>query len=534
VREEMEKGQLSLFGSRFAGLMLATSLMREVGEIPDITSKDVSKSRRKYKEAVEALDPFKRILDVYTSRWFGNEPLTSGRGKKKIEHDPARQFLQSREAEAWLKDPDDTKLSDWARDIASTAVKASAEKRFFHWELEFPEVFYGPRPGTTQAIERLEGVGFDAIVGNPPYLKEANNKKFFKDLLNPLTKEYYIGKMDIWYAFSCVSIDLLTDGGNHSFIATNNWITSDGAKLLRKKIMSESKIKRYIDFSNYKIFEDASIQTMIYVICKVKPEPTYFTIHFKLPPDFDNVSELRKILHGYEDIKLSDWQNVKVRADKGDQPFTFSSDFVDIVLEKLEEVGQGRFSNDEIGNGIDVLQDFVSKKHLEILNTEDIKEGDGVFVLTDNEKERVIQSDEDRKKIKPYYTTKEIGRYFANFKNIFWIIYADKKVRNNISKYPGIKKHLDKFAPILTSAFRPYGLHRPRKENLFKNGLRILSVRKTRKPIFPLVDFNCYVSRAFLIIKPKYWNESEFYLLGLLNSKIIHFWLYHKGKKQGD
>jgi hypothetical protein len=43
------------------------------------------------------------------------------------------------------------------------------EKCFFHWELEFPEVFYGPRPGTTQTIERRECAGFDAVIGNPPY-----------------------------------------------------------------------------------------------------------------------------------------------------------------------------------------------------------------------------------------------------------------------------------------------------------------------------------------------------------------------------
>jgi len=60
-------------------------------------------------------------------------------------------------------------LSDADRAVAETALAAAKEKRFFHWELEFPEVFYGPKPGTIQAIERLEGAGFDAVIGNPPY-----------------------------------------------------------------------------------------------------------------------------------------------------------------------------------------------------------------------------------------------------------------------------------------------------------------------------------------------------------------------------
>ena len=48
------------------------------------------------------------------------------------------------------------------------AQAIAAEKRFFHWEIEFPEVFRDKiRPG-----ERIIP-GFDAVVGNPPYVREA-------------------------------------------------------------------------------------------------------------------------------------------------------------------------------------------------------------------------------------------------------------------------------------------------------------------------------------------------------------------------
>ena len=40
---------------------------------------------------------------------------------------------------------------------AALAARIAAEKRFFHWELEFPDVF------------RAHGAGFDAVVGNPPW-----------------------------------------------------------------------------------------------------------------------------------------------------------------------------------------------------------------------------------------------------------------------------------------------------------------------------------------------------------------------------
>ncbi len=51
-------------------------------------------------------------------------------------------------------------------------------------------------------------------------------------------------------------------------------------------------------------------------------------------------------------------------------------------------------------------------------------------------------------------------------------------------------------------------------------------------PAFTYVDFPCYVTRAFLIIKPEEINLK--YLSALLNSKLIYFWLKHKGKKQGE
>ncbi len=80
--------------------------------------------------------------------------------------------------------------------------------------------------------------GFDAVIGNPPYVKEYTNRVIFEDIKQASLKKYYQGKMDMWYFFTCYGIDLLKDNGKLGFIAPNNWITNAGASILRNKILS--------------------------------------------------------------------------------------------------------------------------------------------------------------------------------------------------------------------------------------------------------------------------------------------------------
>ncbi|KAF5028795.1 hypothetical protein DSECCO2_655350 [anaerobic digester metagenome] len=101
-----------------------------------------------------------------------------------------------------------------------------------------------------------------------------------------------------------------------------------------------------------------------------------------------------------------------------------------------------------------------------------------------------------------------------------------------MNNYPNLKKHLDRFSNVITSDNKPYGLHRAREERFFR-GEKILALRKcVGTPSFSYSDFDCYVSATFYVIKTDRVNLK--YLTGLLNSKLIAFWLKNKGKMQGD
>ncbi|ECR0827408.1 class I SAM-dependent DNA methyltransferase, partial [Campylobacter coli] len=136
----------------------------------------------------------------------------------------------------------------------------------FEWRFEFPEIL--DDDGNFQ--------GFDLIIGNPPYIKEADNKELFINTKNLRT---YQGKMDIWYHFVGRGFDILKNNGYLSFIATNNWITNSGAKKLRNIVLEESQILSLVDFSSFMVFDSASIQTMIMQFQKTKP-PKNYEFHF--------------------------------------------------------------------------------------------------------------------------------------------------------------------------------------------------------------------------------------------------------------
>ena len=89
--------------------------------------------------------------------------------------------------------------------------------------------------------------------------------------------------------------------------------------------------------------------------------------------------------------------------------------------------------------------------------------------------------------------------------------------------YPNIKKHLDKFVDVITSDNKPYGLHRTREENFFKGEKIIVQRKCAGKPVFTYTDFDTYVSATFYVIKTENLNQK--YLTGVLNSRLIEFWL---------
>jgi len=380
----------------------------------------------------------------------------------------------------------------------------------------------------------LEKGGFDIVIGNPPYVKEYTSRESFEIVKNTDTKKYYQGKMDLWYFFTCKALDLLKEDGLHSYIAQNNWVTSAGASILRNKVLSDSKIISFFDFNDFKVFKEAGIQTMVFVLEKKRISKAYSVDYYKIIDKNISKEELANYLITKKDGDKIEKFKAKINpVELKDKTITFVNTEIANIFEKMKNDGVFYLAEKEITNGLQVQQECVNKNHLKILGKE-FRLGEGIFILSDKEINNLKLSEKEKKDlIKPLYTPNEIDKYNLNNKNKLWVIYTGSKFKNpsEIKPYPNIKKHLDKFRKVITTDFKPYGIHRTRVEDFFK-GEKIVSVRKTRYPSFSFVDFDSYVNQVYYVIKTDKINMK--FLTGLLNSKLINFWLYHKGKRQGE
>ena len=390
----------------------------------------------------------------------------------------------------------------------------------FDWEREFSSIF--------------KSGGFDIVIGNPPYVKEYTDREIFENIKKSKLVKYYQGKMDLWYFFVCFGLDILKDNGKLGFIAPNNWITNSGASILRNKILTDTKILKYVDFGDFKVFADAGIQTMVFILNKENISEDYQLDYYKVLNKNISILDLSNFL--FKDIKNEDISIIKTIMSKNkmlNDIITFVDANKEAILYKIKEKGNYYLNEDNTAQGIVYPQDYLNEKNRLVLGG-DFKVGDGIFVINDKEKNQLNLQKEELKLIRPVYTTEQIKRYYANSINKEWVIYTGSTFKNinEMKKYPNIKKHLDKFKKVITSDNAPYGLHRARKESFF-NGEKIIAVRKcVDRPIFSYVDFNSYVSATFYVIKPA--NIDLKYLTGILNSKLIAFWLKNKGKMQGS
>ncbi|EAK7939439.1 class I SAM-dependent DNA methyltransferase [Campylobacter coli] len=393
----------------------------------------------------------------------------------------------------------------------------------FEWRFEFPEIL--DDDGNFK--------GFDLIIGNPPYIKEAENKELFTNTKKLRT---YQGKMDIWYHFVGRGFDILKNNGYLAFIATNNWVTNSGAKKLRNIVLEESQILSLVDFSSFMVFDSASIQTMIMSFQKIKP-PKNYEFHFAKITTQTPIYEDALSLLKNEKTQNNEILSINLTPKKFiDKTLNFTKSDYEELFNKIQKYGKFYLKEREVAQGIVPNPDIITKRNIsDEMLSKGIKVGDGVFVI---EKDFLNVCEYEKKYLKPLYEVEHFGKYYFNKNNSKQLIYTTK---NNSKKenIPTIIKHLQKFRSIMNNRRENlnkrldfYHLHWARDERFFESGEKIVSVRKCIEPIFSYLNNEAYVMLSLNVIKTQRINVK--YLTAILNSKLVAFWLKHKGKMQGN
>jgi len=319
----------------------------------------------------------------------------------------------------------------------------------FNWQKAFPEVF-------------AQG-GFDAVIGNPPYIQSReeqfneNEKNYYNNKFE--TTEYQINTFGL---FIEKSIKLIKQNGLLGFIIPNYWLSTKFDKKLRKFIFQKNKVVELVNV--YKVFEAAIVDTLMLIVAKRDinyPEKSFIK-------SIDR--KLKSISERLLAIKNSEWKYLKeLKVDSSQDDIEIS--FQDSIKLKSEKTIGDYF---ELKFGVKLYQVGKGKPPQKKFHSEG----------------RVFESD---KKLSPDYLKLIRGR--------------------NIQRY-SIKeeKHFVKYGAQLAE---------PRNIKLFQ-GERILIQRIISKNCLDATysDITMVCNTDVITLKPKSKFNCKFYL-GILNSKLL-------------
>ncbi|MFM7903691.1 MAG: Eco57I restriction-modification methylase domain-containing protein, partial [Microcystis sp.] len=152
------------------------------------------------------------------------------------------------------------KLTAEIADIESGRLYENA----LEWRFEFPEVLN----------DKGDFVGFDVVIGNPPYIRQED----IKELKPTLQKTYqcYTGVADLFVYFYELGLNLLKPKGNLTYISSNKYFRAGYGEKLRQLLGDSTTIYNLIDFGDFPVFEEAIAYPSIITLSKNKSENNQF------------------------------------------------------------------------------------------------------------------------------------------------------------------------------------------------------------------------------------------------------------------
>jgi len=414
--------------------------------------------------------------------------------------------------------------------------KKNKSKPFFLWKLYFSEVFQRENPG------------FDVVIANPPYLGEKGHMEVFREIKKGFLNKFYQGKMDIFYFFFHISLNISRVDGHIAFITTNYYPTASGGNKLRSDFKERSIVRKMINFNELRIFPSAKGQhNMITFLTKGKLDSVFAETCITSRKGNANSLILKNILNWndndtkYHKISQNDlYEGVQnyIRLQGSSKSYTVNS--LHSILNKVENQEKVLDDYCDIKQGIVSGADKLTENHLKKYDISADK-GEGIFVLNRNEVKNLHLNDTEKKYLKKFYKNSQILKYKIIPNNDVFVLYITKNTP--IQNLPNIFSHLIRFKPILENKRECkngklpwYSLHWPRDQNILEK-IKIVNPRRAKSNNFALENEKRYEQSDIMVsvLKEQYVGSMSLkYILSLLNSRLYFIWLYFKGKRKGE
>lgn len=366
----------------------------------------------------------------------------------------------------------------------------------FNWERAFPEVF-------TLRGPQGSGGGFDAVIGNPPYVRQelfSEHKPYFQQRY-----AVYHGVADLYTYFMERGEGLLKSGGLYGIIVANKWMRANYGEALRTWLKRQD-IRELIDFGDLPVFSGATTYPCIVLYAKGKPGRNISVCEVKTLDfaDLGSYVEQHRRTLPQSGLEASGWSLASAEEQK--------------LFKKL------------MGMGVP-LGEYVEKKIYY-----GIKTGyNEAFVIDAATRKALIKADrKSAEVIKPFLAGRDIKRYQQPRSEKF-LIFTRRGI--DIDRYPAIKEHLTQFKKQLMPKPKAHeGKWAGRKQGTYKwyeiqDSVDYHKEFEKPKIIIPAIvkagsyayDTEAYYSNDKTSIIP----TDDLFLLGVLNSKAVDFVLKH-------
>jgi hypothetical protein len=461
-----------------AELLQGAHMMRRLSQNSDITYEGILQSQVLYEESQQLLRPSKLLMDLWISEYFGNK---NARSTVRIY---ARDIIDHK-----------TLANKVDRDALAQArlIAGPGNKNFFHWPLEFPEVFMG-KDGN------LQTGGFDVVIGNPPYVRQEGlgaDKVAFQQIYS-----IYNGIADLYTYFIERSHMLLRPGGRFGMITANKFMRANYGASLRSYLTDKVRLEKLIDFGDLPVFGEATTYPIILLSANAPRDGSPIEYAVVRSLDFADLGTL--VATATSPLPDSAFQGSNWSLAQGTEQK---------ILEKLSV------------NTVS-LQDFASSK---------IRRGiitglNEAFIIDQATRDRLIAEDpKNAEIIKPFLVGADIRRYSIDFQNryLLWTY-----IGVPINRYPAIFKHLQQYQPQLEKRWDK-GNHwwELRHCDYYAE---FAKPRIIYQEIATYQSFSYLTEEIFANAKCFIIPTDDLALLALLNSKLIWFWLsYAVSKLQG-